>query len=297
MKLNHITGNSYYLDGDSAVGVYVFSDQTCLLVDSGPGEARARKILDVLDQEGLQVHAIFSTHSHADHCGGNAYIQARTDCIIMASAMSAAVIENPLLGPAMLYSAYPLRVLTNRALMLQPSKVEQIIQPGVIHMKNEEFEILDLPGHSIGQLGIVNPDGVAFLGDSLMHEEKLAEYPFVYMVDIDSQLQTLEYIKQNCWPWVFLTHGGLVNDLQTNVNSNQQRINDIINQILQLKNNTNSREQVVAQMIQHYHISVNSGQYYLVSSTVAAFLSYLCQHKKLRSKVEDGVMMFTSLVN
>lgn len=294
MKLNHITGNSYYLDGDSAVGVYVFADNSCLLIDSGPGEARAKKIMDVLDQEDLQVHAIFSTHSHADHCGGNTYIQARTDCAIMASALAAAVIENPLLGPAMLYSAYPLRVLKNRALMPQPSKVKQIIQPGILDIKNEEFLILDLPGHSIGQLGLVNPDGVAFLGDSLMHEEKLADYPFLYMVDIDSQLQTLEYIKQNCWPRVFLTHGGLVNDLQVTVNNNQQRINDIINQILAQLNSNCSREEVVSQLIKHYNISVNSGQYYLVSSTISAFLSYLCQSKKVQSKVKDGVMKFSS---
>lgn len=293
MQLNHITGNSYYLDGDSAVGVYVFSDNTCLLVDSGPGEARAKKIMDVLDQAGLQVHAIFSTHSHADHCGGNAYIQTKTDCIIMASALAAAVIENPLLGSAMLYSAYPLRVLKNRVLMPQPSKVEQIIQPGIIHIKNEQFVILDLPGHSIGQLGLVNPDGVAFLGDSLMHEEMLADYPFLYMVDIDSQLHTLEYIKQNCWSRVFLTHGGLLDDLQSNVNNNQQRINDIINQILAMLTSNNSREQVVAHLIKYYNISVNTGQYYLVSSTISAFLSYLCQHKKLRSKLENGIMKFS----
>ncbi len=293
MQLNHIVGNTYFLDGDSAVGVYVFPDNTCLLVDSGPGEARAKKIMEVIDREGLQVQTIFSTHAHADHSGGNAYIQAQTGCSIMASAMAAAIIENPLFGPAMLYSAYPLRVLKSRALMPQPSKVDQIIQAGPLHINNENFIILDLPGHSIGQLGLVNPDGVAFLGDSLMHEEMLSDYPFLYMVDIDSQLQTIEYIKQNCWPKVFLTHGGLVDDLQANVSNNQQRIDDIIVQIMTLLKTSSSREQVVADLIKHFKIGVNSGQYYLVASTASAFLSYLCHQKRVRSKVEEGVMKFS----
>ena len=296
MKLNHITGSSYYLDGESAVGVYIFSDNTCLLVDSGPGEARAKKIMEVLDQAGLKVHAIFSTHSHADHCGGNAYIQARTDCTIMASAMSAAVIENPLLGPAMLYSAYPLRVLKNRALMPQPSKVEQIIQPGILHIKNEEFVILDLPGHSIGQLGLVNPDGVAFLGDSLMHEEMLINYPFLYMVDIQSQLETLAYLEQSCWSQVFLTHGGKIDDFQQCVRSNHERIHSIIAGIMTIVELSSSREKIIAEMLNQLKMSVNSGQYYLVSSTVSAFLSYLCQQKKVRNKVEEGVMKFSLVV-
>lgn len=287
-----MAGNSYYLDGDSAIGVYVFADQTCLLVDSGPGEARAKKILDVLDREGLKVHAIFSTHAHADHCGGNAYIQARSQCSILASPLAAAVIENPLLGPAMLYSAYPLRVLTNRALMMHPSKVDQIILPGSLHIKNEEFNVLDLPGHSIGQLGLVNPDGIAFLGDSLMHEAMLADYPFLYMVDINNQLQTLAYLREKDWPRVFLTHGGLVDDLQANINHNLQRINHILDVILDLLKDSCSREQVVAQVIKEFNISVNSGQYYLVFSTVSAFLTYLCQQKQVKTRVEEGIMKF-----
>lgn len=296
MKLNHITGNSYYLNGESAVGLYVFADNSCLLVDSGPGEARAKKMMDVLCGEGLEVYAIFNTHSHADHCGGNAYIQATSKCTIIASALSAAVIENPILGPAMLFSADPLRVLKNRTLMPKPSKVEQIIQSGVIQIKNEEFVILDLPGHSIGQLGLVNPDGVAFLGDSLMHEEMLRTYPFLYMVDIQSQLETLAYLAQNCWPQVFLTHGGLLEDLQTCVTSNQERIQNIIAGMMDIVEKSSSREKIVADMLKRLKLSVNSGQYYLISSTISAFLSYLCQQKKLRSKVEEGVMKFSSMV-
>ncbi len=294
MKLNHITGSSYYLDGESAVGIYIFADNSCLLVDSGPGEARAKKIMDVLHSEGLEIYAIFNTHGHADHCGGNAYIQNQNKCIIMASALSAAVIENPLLGPALLYSAYPLRVLKNRALMPQPSKVNQIIHPGILNIKNKEFVILDLPGHSIGQLGLVNPDGVAYLGDSLMHEESMAGYPFLYMVDIESQIATLEYLAQNNWSQVFLTHGGIVENQKLTVYKNQERIMAIWPIILELLRQPLSREQIVAQMISQLNLPVNTSQYYLVSSTISAFLSYLCQEKRIKARPVKGNMIFSS---
>lgn len=292
MQLNHITGNSYYLDGDSAIGVYVFADNTCLLVDSGPGAGRAKKVLDVLEQEGLRVHAIFCTHAHADHCGGNAYIQEQTRCRIMASPIAAAIIENPLIGPAMLYSAYPLRVLTNRVLMMPPSQVDQIIYPGPLRIKNEEFTVLDLPGHSIGQIGLINPDEIAFLGDALMHEKMLADYPFLYMVDINSQLQTLANIQEKTWPLVFLTHGGLVDDFMANLKDNQERIEHIMAVILTYLENSPSREQVTAHVIKEFNLSINSGQYFLILSTVSAFLSYFCQQKQAKTRVEDGIMKF-----
>lgn len=292
MQLNHIAGDSYYMDGESAVGVYVFPDNTCLLVDSGPGEARAKKNLEVLDEQGLNVQAIFSTHAHADHCGGNAYIQAQRKSRIMASAMAAALIENPLFGPAMLYTAYPLRVLRSRVLMPPPSKVDEIVQPGPLMIKNREFKVLDLPGHSLGQFGLVTPDGVAFLGDSLMHEDMLADYPFLYMVDITSQLATLDFILEHSWPQVFLTHGGLVDNLPLCVKNNQARVGSIIDEIMTLLEKSRSREEILADMLKKYDLSVNSGQYYLVSATISAFLSHLCQQKKLRNRVKDGVMMF-----
>lgn len=295
MQLNHIAGNSYYLDGEDAVGVYIFPDHSCLLIDSGPSESHAKKIMKVLDEQGINVRAILNTHAHVDHCGGNSYIKAQTKCKIMASAASAAVIENPLLGPAMLFSAYPLRVLRSRALMPHPSKVDDIIQPGLNKINNWEFQTLDLPGHSLGQIGLVTPDGVAFLGDSLMHGDMLASYPFLYMVDITSQLATLDFILQKNWPQVFLTHGGLVDDLALCVKNNQARINDIIDEIMALLETSRSREEILAAMIKKYELRVNSVQYYLVSSTISAFLSHLCQQKKLYNKVEEGVMKFSRI--
>jgi glyoxylase-like metal-dependent hydrolase (beta-lactamase superfamily II) len=184
MQLQHITGNSYFLEGDNCIGVYVFADRSCLLVDSGASESQAKKILHCLTEAGLQIDTIFTTHAHVDHCGGNQYLQSQCQCRVMASSLAAAILENPMLGPAMLFTAYPLRVLRSRVLMAAPCKVNQTVSPGPLLIQNELFQVYDLPGHSLGQTGLATPDGVLFLGDSLMHTQMLQEYPFLYMVDI-----------------------------------------------------------------------------------------------------------------
>lgn len=292
MQLQHIAGNSYFLDGVNGVGVYVFSDQTCLLVDSGFSESQAKKIVTLLTAEGLQIKTIYNTHAHVDHCGGNEYLQTQCQCEIIASQMAAAIIENPTFGPAMLFTAYPLKVLRSRALMAQPSKVSRIASPGPLSINNLEFQVYDLPGHSLGHTGLMTPDDVAFLGDSLMHEQMLMEYPFLYMFDITRQLETLDFIRRQNWPLVLLTHGGLVNDLNGCLEKNQARIMEIAEEILALLDTSRSHEEILAALLIKYDLSVNSGQYYLVSSTIAAFLSHLSQQKRIRNRVEEGVMKF-----
>ncbi len=292
MQLQHIAGNSYFLDGANGVGVYVFSDQSCLLVDSGSSESQAKKILTLLSAEGLRIKSIFNSHAHVDHCGGNEYLQTQCQCDIIASPMAGAIIENPIFGPAMMFTAYPLKVLRSRALMARPSRVNRIVSPGSLLINNMEFQVYDLPGHSLGQTGLVTPDGVAFLGDSLMHEQMLREYPFLYMVDITRQLETLDFIRMQNWPLVLLTHGGLVNDLNGCVEKNRTRIMQIAEEILALLDIARSHEEILAAMLIKYDLSVNSGQYYLVSSTIAAFLSHLSQRKMIRNRAEEGVMKF-----
>lgn len=292
MQLQHIAGNSYFLDGANGVGVYIFPDRTCLLVDSGFSESQAKKILMLLTAEGLQIKTIFNTHAHVDHCGGNEYLQTQCQCDIIASQMAAAIIENPIFGPVMLFTAYPLKVLRSRALMAQPSKVNQIASPGPLPINNMKFQVYDLPGHSLGQTGLMTPDGVAFLGDSLMHEQMLMEYPFLYMVDITRQLETLDFIRIQNWPLVLLTHGGLVNDLGECVEKNRARIMQIAEEILTLLDSGRSHEEILAALLIKYELNANSGQYYLVSSTIAAFLSHLSQQKMIRNRVEEGVMKF-----
>lgn len=292
MQLHHIAGNSYYLDGENCVGVYVFPDRNCLLADSGASESQAKKIADLLAKEGLKPAYIFNTHAHVDHCGGNEYLQNQYHCRIIASQMAAALIENPVFGPTMLFTAWPLRVLRSRALMPHPSRVERIVDPGPLRVENTEFQVYDLPGHSYGHAGLLTPDGVAFMGDSLMHEQMLRSYPFLYMVDITRQLETIDFIGSQNWPCLFLTHGGLVADLSLCLEENRSRIARIGDEILALLDPGRSLEEIVAAMADRYNLNLNSGQYYIVSATVSAFLSHLSEGKLVKNKTEEGIMKF-----
>jgi glyoxylase-like metal-dependent hydrolase (beta-lactamase superfamily II) len=126
-----------------------------------------KNVLRLAHQYGWQLEGIIHTHGHADHCGGNSYLQNKIRLPVYATAPEAALIENPELEPYYLYSAAPVKELQIRFLKAKPSRVASVIGEGPFEISGAVFEILSLKGHSPGHAGVVTPDDVCFLGDAI----------------------------------------------------------------------------------------------------------------------------------
>ena len=64
-------------------------------------------------------------------------------------------IENPILSPFSIYSTYPLEPLKNKFIMNPYSKVTDVITGDRILINGQEFRIIELSGHTMGQIGIL----------------------------------------------------------------------------------------------------------------------------------------------
>lgn len=293
MELVQITGSTYYIPDSTVIGVYVFSDRSCILIDSAANQVSAPKILNLLKQENLTVYAIINTHCHGDHCGGNNYMQEQTGCRIFAAAEAAALIENPLLQAYILYSAAPPRVLKSHYIMPRPSTVTDRIDCPDLIIKSKPFRVLNLPGHSLGHLGLVTPDGVVFTGDALIHTDILAEYPFIYLSNLSHHLESLETIKGYLHNPIVLSHGGLLKNPYDCWRKNQQIITEVREEYVTLLScRAMSREELIQSTVQKRMLHHNHIQYYLTMTTVSAYLSYLTEQKKVRSLLENGLMKY-----
>ena len=88
--------NSYYIQSPAKIGLIKVSDTEVCLIDSGNDKDAGKKVLKVLNANGWTLKAIYNTHSHADHIGGNQYLQKQTGCPIYAPGIEADFTNHPI---------------------------------------------------------------------------------------------------------------------------------------------------------------------------------------------------------
>lgn len=287
-KLIKLRGNTYYIDSAVNIGVVSNDRSEAIIIDTGIDDDMGRKILRFLREEGLTPVAIINTHSHADHCGGNNFITKRFDIPIYATSFEKAVIENPLLEPFYLYSAYPLKEMQNKFLMAKESEAEGILKEGETEIEGIPLQIISLKGHSPGMIGIATEDNVLFTGDAFFPKRILDKYALSFYTDIKNTLDTLKYLKTLEYNFYVPGHGEVLEDINPTVDTNITQINEIVTIITELCSEAKSREDVASYIINHYNIKLNVTQYYLTLSTIAAYLSYLTDDGTLKINIEDN---------
>lgn len=132
MGLLSITSRVLYLPGANNLAVIVAPAGGAVAVDTGIDKDTGRALRRALEGAGLRLRAILSTHHHADHVGGNAFLLKHYGpaVTVAATQLEAAIISNPILEPAYLSGgARPVAALRNRWVLAPGSPVHQILDP------------------------------------------------------------------------------------------------------------------------------------------------------------------------
>lgn len=297
MELVKLRGRTYCIPNVTNVGVYRFKNGYCLLVDSGIDNTTARKVVRVLEREGLRVKYIVNTHSHPDHTGANLQIkEIHPGAIIATSEFEKIFVENNSVAGMMLYGASPLPVLTSKLIKAKEMSVDLELIPGSVELGDREFKIISLPGHTPGQIGIATEDNVIFCGDAFFSREKLKKYRLPYLFDVEKQLKTLDYLLNSEYNYYIISHiKDVLMDIQDTkkiIKENIYNIEENINLILDFLTQPLTREDLTQYIIKEYNISMNVTQYFITMTSVGAFLTYLMKKNAIDMDIIDGKMYF-----
>lgn len=293
MELIKLKGNTYYIPSQTNIGVYVFKNKFCLLIDSGINNTIARKIDDVLKENNLHPKYIINTHSHLDHCGGNYYFKENyPGTIVYTSEKERIYMENPNLHDVISTSAVPSKKLfkTKKA-----HEVDFSLEYGINKINDEKFEILSLRGHSEGDIGIITPEKICFLGDSIFSRETLDKYPFPYIFDIKERLGTLNKLKGVGAEHFVISHGKDTlskDELNILIDANIENIEKTSQTILELLDQPCTREDILENIIILNDISVDVKEYLLDLCSISAFISYLYDLELIDCSIEDGKLYY-----
>lgn len=279
-----MAGRTYCLETPAAaLGIYLIDEQSCLLIDSGEA-AYGQQVLDVLGDQGWRVAVIINTHAHADHCGANRLIAEMTGADVYASEAEKIFLENPWMIPYSLFSAHPPKSLANRFIVPPATPEVKVIQPGNRVINGISFRIIDLSGHTPGQIGVLTPDGVLFAGDSLLSDLAYQSFPCPVVVDVQKYLATLETLAEESYDYLCIAHGAWVDQPAAIIDQNRGWLVGLVNDVLQaVQEQSIGREQLVQRIIEQRQLPVNTIQYYLTWSSVSAVISYLLDNRSIKA--------------
>lgn len=287
-EIKQLGPRTYALLDRVNLGVYLPQDGGAVLIDSGLDEGNGKRVLKLFEAQGWTLTHLVNTHSHADHIGGNAVLQARTDCRILASAAEAPFVAEPWLESAVLNGGNPDASLRNKFLLAKPSRVDCILPDGL----PQGLSTVALPGHSPGMTGILTADGVLFLGDAVLGGEQIKTHAIPYVYDVGQYLRSLDALSETQADWYVPGHGEISRDIAPLLSLHRTRVMDQIGAMLALCKLPVPEEALFRVLRKQAGVPDDPSQYALSGNTLRGYAAYLLGAGLLEQAIEDGQRVF-----
>ena len=288
-ELIHLKGNSYYIKGHTNMGLYLWGEEDAVLIDSGIDDRSAEGAYAAIESLGRRLRLIISTHANSDHIGGNRRLIELTGCEVCAQSIERTFMIDQHLNTSLVWGGYPLPELFNKFFFAAETPVtplEEVTLPSGL-------EIVSLPGHYVGMIGIATDDGVLYCADALSGEELLARSHITYIHDVGKYLDTVERLSQRRFLWTVPSHGEPSEDISALCRANRDNVEEVCRAILSvISDGEASVDETVARLFAHWGLRTSPNQYALVISTLRSYLSYLVGVGRVCYTLADGRLLW-----
>lgn len=287
-ELIQLTEQTYYIKSPANIGLVRLEGQEVCLIDSGSDKDAGRKVRQILDRNGWTLKAIYNTHAHADHIGGNRYLQGQAGCRIYAPGIDCAFTRHPILEPSLLYGGYPPKDLRHKFLMAQDSDAEVLTAEAL----PEGFESIPLPGHFFDMVGFRTADDVVFLADCLSSREILEKYQVGFIYDVAEYLHTLETVKGLQARMFVPAHAEASENIADLARYNIDKVLEVAKKILALCPEPRCFEEILQGLFAAFAMKMDFQQYVLVGSTLRSYLAWLKDAGRVQVAFADNRMLW-----
>lgn len=290
-ELFQLSEHDYYVSGPTNIGIIKVDENDVVLIDSGGDKEPAKKVLKHLAANNWNLKAIYNTHSHADHIGGNKYLQEKTGCRAYLCGIECTYTNVPSLEPAVLYGGFPYKDLLNKFLLAEKSNAEELTADNI----PDGWQIIHLPGHCFDMVGFITADGNAFIGDSVSSKLTIEKYGLTYLWDYKKCLESMELLKTLKAQKFIPSHAEVCSDITELADYNTDAVKGVVKFILETCKDPCSFEDLLQKIFIAYNMRMNPMQYVLIGSTVRSYISGLYAENKLATECSDQMMYWKTV--
>lgn len=216
----HVLGNTWCLELHVTIPVFFLNSREVILLDTGYGDLDREALLTLLDQRNVHVRAVLGSHSHNDHSGSHAYFQERHGAEVILQETEAAIVSDfSLMTTA--YAPATAEELKREVphLLLRADRTFSA-EARSLEIDGAVFGLIPLPGHTPGHTGIVTPDGVLYVGDTVVDDDTLRAAKLPSTWDWGMDLQSKRYLREMRHPAYILAHRGVRTEIADLVDRN-----------------------------------------------------------------------------
>lgn len=290
-ELIQVSERDYYIDYPSRMGIVRTGEKDVVMIDSGNDPSAAKKALRAIRENGWELKAVYNTHSHADHIGGNRYLQDNAGCRIYANGKECDFIRHPELEADFLCGGYPASELLNKFFLAKPSDA---CQAGPENLP-EGFEMIPLPGHTEDQVGFLTPDRTFYIGDALISAETLSKYAISYVFDIERYLATMEMLEEYPASCFVPSHAPHQTDIRKLCETNMRVVREVGEKILSMLGTPCTHDELLKKIFDEYQIGMSIPQFCLIGTTVRSYLFWMRKNGSLKTAIEDNRILWQAV--
>ena len=294
MDLVQLKNRSYLLKNSTNIGLYMFNDKDCLLVDTSYPGKTAEKLLKFLKEEGLNVKYIINTHGHIDHFGANELLAKNFSLEVFASDYEKSFIKFPDSTHSFLTAAKPISAL---ATGLEGMEVNEI-KGDYLNLENHKFKIIELPGHSRSHIGVLTEDKILYGGDAMLAPSIIEQIKIPYFYDIEkfrkSILKIKELYEKDKMDIYVPSHGKMIKkDFTKAVELNLKKVENLLDLVLSiLKDEPLNLEKIIKKINIKFNITEGIPNHFITRACIMSFLSYFIEKNKVETVFKDNLLKY-----
>lgn len=304
MAVINISDCIYYISGPTNIGIIEeqLSDtkSNLYMIDSGcnteDGKRIFTEITEYFSQKDITIKAIINTHSHADHCGANNYIQQKTNCEIWITENEQGSLINPFLQPIISWGGNPLPEINSSYYVAEKTVPNKIINTNekLTLLNGIKLSFINLPGHYFEMVGILCENDnkkILFASDGIFGRKNIGKYWIPFLYDVKEFKNSLDTISSLNADFCIPGHGEPTSQIEETVELNKIAIISNEQCILEaLKYKEQTQEDILKYVADKNEINLHIAQYMLIGCTIKAYLTFLYNEGKISYHIKENKM-------